>query len=126
MHPILHLIATQPRLLAEHADAYADLAAAELAQASTEWKRRALLQAGMAVGALVAVLLAGVAVMLWAVTPPAAVHAPWALWLAPGLPALAALACLLALRTSAVGNSFQALRQQVRDDLRMLRDVGSV
>lgn len=124
MHPLLHLIATQPRLLVDHADAYADLAAAELAEATAGWKRQARLQAGVAVGAGLALLLGGVALMLWAVTPPAAVHAPWALWLVPALPAVVALGCWLAARASTGVASFQALRQQVRDDLRMLREVG--
>lgn len=127
MHPLLHLIATQPRLLADHADAYADLAGAELEQACAGWKRQALLSAGALLGLLVAALLAGVALMLWAITAPAAIHAPWVLWLTPALPAIVGLACVFFLLGEPAPGSgaFQALRRQMRDDWRMLRDVGA-
>ncbi len=125
MHPLLHLIATRPQLLADHAGAYADLAMAELGQASAGWQRQAVLTAATACSLLVATILAGVALMLWAVTPAANLHAPWALLAAPLLPAVVALACHLARQPTGTGAAFGVLRRQVQDDMRMLRSVGN-
>lgn len=125
LHPLLHLVTSQPHLLADHAEAYADLFGAELDAASTSWKRKALLSAVALCSAGVAAVLAGVALMLWAVIPPADIHAPWALIAAPLLPLLAAGACLLAARTPPGEAAFDAMRQQVKADVAMLREVSA-
>lgn len=71
LHPLLHLIASRPQLLADHAAAYAELVAAEFGAETSALKRQALLGA-LGIGGLgVAAVLAGVAVMLWAVLPAA-------------------------------------------------------
>jgi hypothetical protein len=41
VHPLLHLIATRPQLLADHAEAYAELVAVEIDCMSATWTRRA-------------------------------------------------------------------------------------
>lgn len=70
-HPLLYLLATRPQWLAEHALAYGGLAGDELALAACHWQRQAWLQA-VAAGCAVATLgVAGVALLLWAVTPAA-------------------------------------------------------
>lgn len=66
-HPLLHLLLTQPRLLADHVEAYAELVATEIGNVSVAWKRRALLNAVALCCLGVAAVLAGVALMLWAV-----------------------------------------------------------
>lgn len=124
LHPLLHLAATRPQLLAEHAEAYADLVAAEFAGASRHWKHRAVLGAAALCGLSVAVVLAGVALMLWAVTPAAQLQAPWALVAAPLLPATAALACWWAANDNGDGLAFDGVRRQLKADVAMLRDVG--
>ena len=123
--PLLHLIATRPQLLADHAEAYLDLMGEELGRVSNNWKRRALLNAVALCSLGVAAVLGGVALMLWAVTPVADLHAPWALIAAPLLPLATALVCLL----TATGQdderaAFSTLRQQVQADMLMLREVG--
>lgn len=123
IHPLLALLATRPQLLTDHAEAYAELATAELTLLTTNWRQQALWTAGLLCSALVAVVLAGVALMLWAVSPEANVRAPWALWLAPLLPLLLALVCGVAARPS-TGRAFNLLRQQARADLQMLREAG--
>lgn len=123
MHPLLQLAATRPQLLADHAGAYADLVAAEFGSASAQWQRRAVLGATAFCCAGVAAVLAGVALMLWAVTPPSALLAPWALVAAPLLPAVVALACGVAATTSDPRGGFHVLRQQVAADLVMLREL---
>jgi uncharacterized membrane protein YqjE len=124
IHPLLHLIATRPHLLAEHAEAYAELAADEFGRAAAAWKVRLALQvAGLALVA-VAFVLAGVALMLWAVTPPAQMHAAWALVVVPLAPLVVALACLA--RAGKPGDTpFSNLREQMRADLMMLREVSA-
>ena len=124
MHPLLALIATRPQLIAAHAEAYAALAAAELGEASTGWQRRLLLGAIALCSAGVAAVLAGVALMLWAVILPTADLARALLIATPLVPALLALGCGLAARGDG-RPSFTVLRQQVKADLRMLREAGA-
>lgn len=125
LHPLLHLVATQPQLLAEHAEAYAEMVAAQVGAVSVAWKRRAVLNAVALCCLGVAAVLAGVALMLWAVIPPADIHAPWALLAGPLLPALVAAACLVAARARDEGTGFGALREQIHADIVMLREAGA-
>ncbi len=123
IHPLLALVATQPQLLVDHAEAYSELASAELALASAGWKQQALWSAGSVACMVIAVALAGVALMLWAVSPESNIRAPWALVVAPLLPLLLALGCWLAARPPA-DRAFNLLRQQLQADLQMLRQAG--
>lgn len=125
IHPLFLLIATRPQLLADHAEAYAELVATEVGHVSAAWKRRALLYA-VALGCLVvAAVLAGVALMLWAVIPVASMQAPWVLIVAPLLPVAVAGGCLLAARSPGDSSGFDSIRQQMKADLAMLREVGT-
>ena len=74
MNPWLHLVADQPHLLAEHAQAYADLAAVQIAGVSADWKQRALLIALASGGLLLAATFGGVALMLWSVAAAPQLH----------------------------------------------------
>jgi hypothetical protein len=127
LHPLVNLISTQPQLLGEHAEAYADLLAAEVGRIGTDWKRRALLNAVALCSLGVAAVLAGVALMLWSVIPAAQILAPWALVCAPLAPAVLAVACLLALpRADAAGGpAFASLRRQLQADMALLRELGT-
>jgi hypothetical protein len=125
LHPLLHLVATQPQLLAGHAEAYAELVAAEIGTVSAAWKRRAVLNAVALCCLGVAAVLAGVALMLWAVIPIADIQAPWALVAAPLLPIAAAAACLAAARVRGDAGGFDKLRQQVKADIVMLREASA-
>jgi uncharacterized membrane protein YqjE len=120
---LIRLAMAQPQLLVEHADAYAELAAAEFGEASTHLKRQALLHAAALCGLGVATVLGGVALMLWAVTPAAQIHTPWLLGGVPLLPAAAALACALAARRARRKEAFPAVRRQVRADIVMLQET---
>lgn len=122
IHPLLRLVATQPQLLAEHAEAYAGLIGDEVGRVTSGWKRRIALKAVALCLAGVALVLGGVAVMLWAAVPPATAQAPWALFAAPALPALVALLCLLGAREPA-SDGLAALRAQLAADVAMLRKV---
>lgn len=125
LHPLLHLIATQPQLLADHAEAYAELLAEEIDDLSATWKRRALLNAVALCSGGVAAVLAGVALMLWAVIPEADMRAPWALIAAPLLPGAVALGCVVAARARRGGPAFDNVRQQAAADMAMLREASA-
>jgi uncharacterized membrane protein YqjE len=121
----VHLLATRPQWLAEHAEAYGELAAAELSDAAAHGLR-SLLLAAVALCALgVALTLAGMAAMLWAVTPLVPPASFWLLIATPALPLLVALACLLARRLAQRDDLFAVLVQQLRADLALLRQAGA-
>lgn len=125
IHPLFLLIATRPQLLADHAEAYAELVATEVGHVSATWKRRSLLYA-LALSCLaVAAVLAGVALMLWAVIPIASMQAPWVLIVAPLLPMALAAGCLLAARSPGDASGFDTIRQQIKADLAMLREAST-
>lgn len=123
---LMHLLSTQPHLLAGHAQAYGELAAAEVAALASQWRRRlALLLLALCLGG-VALALAGTALLLYAVTPPGNMQQPWLLWLVPLLPAAAAAACVWASRDAGEAGAkgpFGELREQAQADLAMLREV---
>lgn len=125
MHPLLRLIASRPQLLADHAQAYAELVAEEIPRVSAAWKRSALFTAAAAFGTTLALGLAGVALMLWAVLPEASMRAPWALLVVPLVPLAAALACVVAARRGSERAAFDELRLQVQADIGMLREVAA-
>ena len=124
IHPLLRLIATQPQLLADHAESYAELVGEELGKTTAVWKRRVLLNATALCLVGVAAVLAGVALMLWAALPVLSINAPWALVAAPALPALAALWCAYEGQRD-TGDFFRELKQQIATDIVMLREVSA-
>ncbi len=121
--PWLKLVTGQPQLLAEHAEAYGELLQAEAAALGKVWRRQALLGALAAANAALAVALAGVAVMLWAVTPPAPGQTLWVLVAVPLLPLAAALCCVLLARQHVSSAPFGVLRQQMCADWSLLREA---
>jgi hypothetical protein len=120
MHPLFRLLTERPQLLAEHADAYAALIAAEVPRISAAWQRSTLLYALALCSALVGLVLAGVASMLWAALPALPLQAPWALIAAPALPLLASLVCLLAARSGRAVDAIALLRGQLQADIELL------
>jgi hypothetical protein len=123
MHPLLQIIATKPQLLFDHVEAYGDLVTSEVRHISAVWKRRALLAAVALCSAGVGVVLAGVALMLWAVIPSSQIQAPWALLVAPLLPLALAAACVVYSRNQVEDGAFNTIREQVNADMTMLREV---
>lgn len=125
IHPAFIALARQPGLVLAHVDAYADLAAAELDEWSTRWKRRARLKLAAAVFAGLAIALAGAAALLLAAVPVSAMPMPWLLAVVPAVPLLTAAA--LAWRAQALPDAppFPELRQQLAQDLATLRILES-
>ncbi len=125
LQALLHLLSTQPLLLAGHAQAYGELAAAETAALAAQWRRRLVWWLLVLCLGGVALALAGTALLLWAVTPPSQVHSPWMLWLVPLVPLAGALACAWAARAPDAGDGpFRDLREQLQADWHLLREAG--
>ena len=125
IHPFFTRLVTQPGLFAEHAGAYAELAAAEAQQLGAHWKRQLLLAAAAGLCALVGLLLAGMAVLLAAAVPATSMPAAWALWVVPALPlAAAASAGALLWRMQSVA-AFAVLRGQIAADALLLDEVAT-
>ncbi|MBB1075941.1 hypothetical protein HUU62_16170 [Rhodoferax sp. 4810] len=125
MSPLLTLLATQPQLLVEHLQGYSALLTEELQLASQRWRRQALLQVAAFCSLSVAVVLGGVALMLWATAGALPVRAPWVLWATPLLPFAVAVVCLLMVRKPADTASFANLSRQLNADMALLRAAGS-
>ena len=124
IHPFLRVVATQPHLLVDHAEAYAGLVGEELGKTAAAFKHRAMLMGAAAFFAVVAVIFGGVALMLYAVSPPSQLQMPWLLVATPVVPAVVALICALAGRRKE-GDAFAQLKQQIARDLAMVRDVSA-
>jgi hypothetical protein len=120
LHPLLRLALARPDLLADHASAYAELAAANARQAVDEWKLRLLGWALLAAGVLLCIAFGGVALMLYGavVSPPL----PWLLWAVPAAPALLALyGAWLARHRVGDARHGVSVAQQFEADLALLR-----
>ena len=121
MHPLLALMALRPQLLLDHAQAYGALFQEELAQASVIWRRQALLQAAALGLVSVGVALAGVALLLWAVTPAGQIHAFWLLIVTPLVALSLGLVCARLSRRPGQTQAFMNLARQLSADLALLR-----
>jgi hypothetical protein len=125
MHPLLRLLLSQPGLLGEHAQGYAELLASELTSLRRATQRHLVWLVAAAIAATAALVLAGVAVLLWATLPTLPPGALWVCVATPAAPLAAALLCLLPLRSAAGDEAFVHLKQQLLLDLQLLQEVGS-
>jgi len=123
MHPLLDLLVTQPALLADHALAYVELTAQEAAQYSRAFKRRMVLTATALCCATLACALAGVACMLWFVSPIAHEGFPWPLVVVPLLPLVALLWCMNKLDAVVDEPGFDGVRNQLIADKALLSEM---
>lgn len=121
LHPVFRLAASHPQLLAEHAAAYAELLAEELSASGAHLKRSLALQLVGMTCLGIALVLAGVAVMLWAALPAQAVRLPWLLIATPLAPAVLGVLALWSASSMAAPDAFAALRSQLAADAAMLR-----
>lgn len=124
IHPFLRVIATHPQLLVDHAEAYAGLVSEEVEKTAATWKHRFVFMAAAALLALLALAFGGVALMLFAVSPTAAIHAPWLLIATPVAPALAAVV-LAWVGNRHDGAPFAQLKLQWARDMAMVREAGT-
>ena len=124
MHPLLHLLMRHPGLLGEHAQAYAELLASEVAELQQLSQRRLLWSTATVASAAVGLVLAGVALMLWAALPTLASSALWLLWITPCVPLTAALAGLRKLRAPTPA-AFAHFKEQIQADMHMLTEFNT-
>ena len=121
IHPLFITMAKKPGLFLEHADAYADLAVAELACWRKRLQQRAMFTLAAVLCALMGLGLAGVAALLAAALPWQAMPMPWVLWALPL--ALLVLAAVLGWRVRQLDDDspFTTLREQVAQDLATIK-----
>lgn len=125
-HTLWRLAAGQPQLPAAHVASYAALVRDEGSVSLQRVLLRGRLQALALAGVMVGAVLAGVALMLWAVLPSLPPATAWVLWAAPGAPlAVALLVWALQLRAARV-SCFSVLRQQWQADLALLRGAAAL
>ena len=125
MHPLLNLLLTQPGLVGEHAQGYAELLAGEVGLLKQAAQRRLVWGAATAGLALTGAVLGGVALMLGAALPALPAAATWVLLATPGVPLLAALGCLLRLFALPPSQPFASTRAQLQADLQMFNEVSA-
>lgn len=113
------LLASHSDLLVRHLRRYAELAQAESELAARDWLTRAVWTAAALVCGIVALTLAGTAVMLAAVSMPASTAGIVALWVVPAVPAMVALAAVARARR-ANPPPFAILKQQLARDLSLI------
>ncbi len=121
LHPIFSTAVSRPDLVVDHLVAYVDLAAAEASSTGTDLAVRLAGWVLAGVFALLALGLAGVAVMLGALH--GGVH--WVLVAVPAVCALLAVIALLVTRRPSAGQRFAELRRQFAADLGLLRSAGA-
>jgi hypothetical protein len=120
---LIRLVTTQPVWVAGHAEAYVDLVTAEMSAATAQWQRRALLWLLAVCSLMVAVMLAGVATMLAVLSPEINRAASWALLLTPLVPLVASALCVLSARNGGPQGALAGVREQLRADMVMLREM---
>jgi hypothetical protein len=121
LHPVFRLAASQPQLLAEHAAGYAGLLAEEVTSSGAHIKRRITLQIVGLLSLMVASILGGVAVLLWASLPPASLQQPWLLWFTPLVPAALGIVAIMMAQNHKAPPAFATLREQFAQDASLLR-----
>jgi hypothetical protein len=125
IHPLLRLITTEPHLLGDHVEAYADMVGEEVRRTGTAWSVRIGLYAAALCLAGVGLVLTGVALMLWAALPPSGFQAPWMLIAVPGVTFVLAVGCFLFAQRNPVESAFDNVKKQLSADMAMLREVST-
>ena len=124
IHPLIHLAARHPELLAEHGEAYAALVAKEISDWRTSLVRRVVLAAVALLTAGLSLLFIGIALMLWAASPDGEdLRSIGVLIAVPGVMVIVTIAAALFAKGGAPASAFADLKKQFSADLRMLREV---
>jgi hypothetical protein len=124
IHPLFRLLVSEPQMLAEHVEAYAELVTEEAGAVAKRIKRKMMLHAVSLLAAFLTLILASMGVMLWAAVPAESMRAPWALLLVPAATALIAVGAHMAAASHAgEERGLKAIREQFAADAAMLRSV---
>ena len=127
LHPLLHLLATQPQLLGQHAQAYGELLGTEVGLQAHRLGKRALLIALAICFMGVSAVLGGTACLLWAMAAAHLTTPPAVMFAVPTVPGVLALVCLWAARPdkSPEKQAFAELRRQAQADMVLVREMGT-
>lgn len=116
--PLLRIIINEPGLLTEHAVAYSHLISNDAKLWKASVKRQILLKAMMAGGVLLALLFAGIAMMVWGATD----HNHWTLIVVPLVPLLVAIVAGFMAADKRDEAPFAATKAQICTDVRMFKE----
>ena len=114
--PLLRIFFDDPGLLRTHAAAYSELIRQETGTMQTRFAHRVAYTVALAGSVLLALLFAGVALMLYAVSG----VAHWLLWLVPGVPLLAAAFSASMLMRMPKERAYPRTRAQFDEDMHAL------
>jgi peptidoglycan/LPS O-acetylase OafA/YrhL len=121
IHPIFSVLITRPELVVDHLSGYAALVQEEASTAGGQVARMAAGWGAVAIGALLFVIFAGVAVMIGATVG----EFHWALVVVPALPLALAVAGFMMTRKPSPAKAFSELRSQLDADVQALRTIGA-
>ena len=124
IHLVLGKLATDPGIFAEHASAYAELAALEARDVGLAWQHHALAWLATALIGLLALAFSGLAALLCAAIDWRSMPAPWALVAVPA--SLWVVCAAMGWRASNRPQvpRFPHLRQQWALDMQHIREAG--
>ncbi len=124
IHPLFRLLVSEPRMLAEHAEAYAELVSEEAGAVAQRMKRKVILHAVSGVAFLLTLILACVGLMLWAALPATDMRSPWGVLAVPVVAlAIGVVAHLAARSRAGEERGMKVIREQLAADAAMLRSV---
>lgn len=121
LHPIFSVLIRKPELVIDHVAGYAALVQEEASTVGGEVARRAVAWGIAAVGALVFLVLAGVAAMLGVLHE----QFHWILVAAPAVPLAIAIAAWNVARKRLPAKAFSELKAQLDADAQALRTLGA-
>jgi hypothetical protein len=120
LHPVFTTLIKRPDLVADHVTAYVELVQQEATGLGADWVQRGLAWAMAAFGAVLFLMLAGVALMLGAV-----LQFHWMLLTVPGAVLLLTLVALARARTPQREERFKELKAQLQSDAQALREAAN-
>lgn len=120
---ILFKLLLRPELISLHVHGYTDLLREESGLLVRHVRNRMLVFAMGVCSLLLAVLWAGVALLLWSALPTLDPHGAWVLWAFPLAWALVALVCWVAFRMLDPSVFFPRTRAQIQLDVLALRQA---
>lgn len=118
LHPVFITLIKRPDLVADHVTAYVELVQHEASGVGADWVKRGVAWAIAALGALLFLVMAGVALMLGAV-----LQFHWILLAVPGAVLLLTLVALARARTPQRQERFKELKAQLQSDAQALREA---